>query len=74
MALGSEMGPPARQLWEEWSTIGRGWRRRPRLFPLSGSTGAGNEVLMLLMGKAKQSDQSMSTIAEQQRAWGSVAR
>lgn len=50
--------------WEEWGTMDRGWRRRQRLFPLSGSTGAGNEVLMLLMGKDKQSDQSMSTIAE----------
>jgi hypothetical protein len=59
---------------EQQSTLGRveyngwGWRRRQRLFPLSGSTGAGNEVLMLLMGKDKQSDQSMSTIARQQRA------
>lgn len=51
------------------------WRRRQRLFPLSGSSGAGYEVLMPLMGRDKQWDQSMSTIAEQQRArestrWG----
>lgn len=58
----------ATQIWEEWSTMGQGWRRRQRLFPLSGSTGAGNEVLILLMGRDKQSDQSMSTIAGQQRA------
>lgn len=53
---------------------GWGWRRRQRLFPLSGSTGAGNEVLMLLMGRDKRSDQSMSTIAEQQRAREREAR
>lgn len=51
------------------------WRRRQRLFPLSGSSGAGYEVLMPLMGRDKQGDQSVSTMAGQQRArestrWG----
>ena len=32
---------------------------------MSGSTGAGNEVIMLLMGRDKQADQCVSTIAEQ---------
>lgn len=33
-------------------------------FPLSGSTRAGNEVIMLLMGRDKQADQRVSTIEE----------
>ena len=32
-----------------------------------GSTGAGNEVIMLLMGRDKQADQRVSTIAGQER-------
>lgn len=34
--------------------------------PLSGSTGAGNKVIMLLMGRDKQADQCVSTIVGQE--------
>lgn len=33
---------------------------------MSGSTRAGNEVIMLLMGRDKQADQCVSTIVEQE--------
>lgn len=55
----------------QWSRAGGGGSR---FFLCQGSTGAGNEVLMLLMGRDKQSDQSMSTIAGQQRVWETAAR
>lgn len=35
---------------------------------MSGSTGAGNEVIMLLMGRDKQEDQCVSTIAQAAKA------
>ena len=38
---------------------------------MSASTGAGNEVIMLLMGRDKQADQCVSTIARQERPEGS---
>lgn len=37
------------------------------LFPFVRLHGAGNEVIMLLMGRDKQADQCMSTIAGQER-------
>lgn len=51
---------------------GAGLEEEAWLFPLSGSSGAGNEVLMPLMGRDKQWDQSMSTIAGQREStqWG----
>lgn len=48
--------------WEGWGRAGGGGGG---FFPLSGSTGAGNEVLMLLMGRDKRADQCVSTIVEQ---------
>lgn len=53
---------------------GAGLEEEAWLFPLSGSSGAGNEVLMPLMGRDKQWDQSMSTIAGQREStlWGEV--
>lgn len=40
---------------------------------MSGSTGAGNEVIMLLMGRDKQGDQCVSTIVEQKGLRGELA-
>lgn len=45
---------------------GAGWRRRRRLFPFVRLHRGGNEVIMLLMGRDKQADQCVSTIAEQE--------
>lgn len=56
--------------WKNCEGHQEGWvgLEEAAAFPLSGSTGAGNEVIMLLMGRDKRRDQGMSTIAEQQRA------